>query len=147
MLSHLVSVIRDITLQSDTHLSPQIHSTVRSLPKSFAEYFPDCSEYVVRAGWSPDGAFVWFQLVDRVQRLLKLVFVRWEAFQPEVCEHAQSVLPPNMSDLQFYWICPLLFSRIVYRCPREPYSGNPRRGWLGQGEGTVGHNTPSLCVL
>ena len=61
----------------------QISSSRKSLPRIFSDYFPDCNEYLVRAGWTPDGAFVWFQLLDRVQKRLKIVFIQWEAFVDE----------------------------------------------------------------
>ncbi len=60
---------------------------IKSLPKSVRECFPDCSEYLVRGGWSPDGKWVWLQLVERSQRALKMVIIPWEAFsvEGEVC--------------------------------------------------------------
>ncbi len=45
----------------------QVCKTIKSLPRSVSECFPDCSEYLVRGGWSPDGKWVWFQLVERSQ--------------------------------------------------------------------------------
>ena len=57
--------------------------TIKSLPKSVRECFPDCSEYLVRGGWSPDGKWVWLQLVERSQRALKMIMIPWEAFSVE----------------------------------------------------------------
>ncbi len=61
-------------------LCVQVCKTVLSLPVCVREQFPNCCEYLVRAGWSHDGKWVWFQLVDRVQRHLKMVLVDWKAF-------------------------------------------------------------------
>lgn len=40
-------------------------------------------EYVIRAGWLPDGSAVWFQLLDRAQQRFVLVKVPLELFQTE----------------------------------------------------------------
>ncbi len=41
----------------------------------------------MRGGWSPDGKWVWLQLVERSQRALKMVLIPWETFsvEGEVC--------------------------------------------------------------
>ncbi len=41
----------------------------------------------MRGGWSPDGKWVWFQLVERSQRALKMIMIPWETFsvEGEVC--------------------------------------------------------------
>ena len=68
-------------------LTLQVCKTIKSLPRSVSECFPDCSEYLVRGGWSPDGKWVWFQLVERSQRALKMIMIPWETFsvEGEVC--------------------------------------------------------------
>ena len=58
--------------------SPVIRSLVGD--KSLYKLFP-WLEYVVRAGWLPDGNAVWFQLLDRKQQRLALVKVPVQMFQ------------------------------------------------------------------
>ncbi len=68
-------------------LTLQVCKTIKSLPRSVSECFSDCSEYLVRGGWSPDGKWVWLQLVERSQRALKIIMIPWETFsvEGEVC--------------------------------------------------------------
>ena len=51
-----------------------------ALPWSMSELFPECSEYIVRVGWMNDGKHVWVQLLDRPQKLLKVVIITIESF-------------------------------------------------------------------
>lgn len=37
-------------------------------------------EYIVRVGWTPDGSYVWTQLLDRQQQFLQLVLIPFESF-------------------------------------------------------------------
>ena len=43
------------------------------------KYLP-WAEYLVRVGWTPDGAHVWIQAVDRTQQLLELVLIPIQSF-------------------------------------------------------------------
>lgn len=58
----------------------QLSKTTKSLCWELSELFPDCSEYVVRVGWMPDGNHIWIQLLNRPQTQLKIVVVSIEAF-------------------------------------------------------------------
>ncbi|XP_064645496.1 dipeptidyl peptidase 9-like [Lineus longissimus] len=40
-------------------------------------------EYLVRAGWTPDGAYIWCELLDRVQQRLELILIPPECFVSE----------------------------------------------------------------
>ena len=95
----------------------QISSSRKSLPRRFSDYFPDCSEYLVRAGWTPDGSLVWFQLVDRVQKCLKVVFVQWEAFVDEADEFPREQVCGWGRVGMDYWTCsvsiPLFITLLV----------------------------------
>ncbi|XP_078468803.1 dipeptidyl peptidase 9 isoform X1 [Lampetra planeri] len=44
------------------------------LVQPFDELFPDM-EYITRAGWTPDGKYVWVVLVDRPQQRLQLALI------------------------------------------------------------------------
>jgi len=48
-------------------------------------------EYIVRVGWTPDGEYVWAQLMDRLQQKLVLVLIPLDNF----CEPSES--PPPSS--------------------------------------------------
>lgn len=50
------------------------------LPWTLAELFPECSEYLVRADWVENGEHIWVQLLDRSQKLLKVVIISVESF-------------------------------------------------------------------
>ena len=50
------------------------------LPWPLSELFPECSEYLVRVGWIDGGDHIWVQLLDRSQKLLKVVIVAVESF-------------------------------------------------------------------
>eukprot|EP00095_Tigriopus_kingsejongensis_P006537 maker-scaffold842_size89644-snap-gene-0.13 protein:Tk06537 transcript:maker-scaffold842_size89644-snap-gene-0.13-mRNA-1 annotation:"dipeptidyl peptidase 9" len=39
------------------------------------------AEYIVRAGWTPDGKMVWVQLLNRRQQLLEVVAIPFESFE------------------------------------------------------------------
>ncbi len=51
----------------------------RCLPWALKDCFPDC-EYLLRVGWLPGGADVWFLLLDREQRHMQLVVLALGAF-------------------------------------------------------------------
>ena len=53
------------------------------LPWTLAEIFPECSEYLVRADWMENGEHIWVQLLDRTQKLLKVVIISVESFVSE----------------------------------------------------------------
>lgn len=50
------------------------------LPWTLAEILPECSEYLVRADWMENGEHIWVQLLDRKQKLLKVVIISVESF-------------------------------------------------------------------
>ncbi|KAM8940315.1 dipeptidyl peptidase 9 isoform 2-T2 [Pelodytes ibericus] len=56
----------------------------KELVHPFNILFPS-AEYVVRAGWTPDGKYAWAMLLDRTQRLMQLVLLPPELFIP-VCD-------------------------------------------------------------
>ena len=51
-----------------------------ALPWSLSELFPECSEYIVRVDWMDDGRHIWLQLLDRPQKLLKVVIIALDSF-------------------------------------------------------------------
>ena len=51
-----------------------------ALPWTLLELYPDCSEYIARVGWMEDGTRIWVQLLDRSQKLLKVVVIALESF-------------------------------------------------------------------
>ncbi|XP_048485836.1 dipeptidyl peptidase 9 [Plutella xylostella] len=58
------------------------------LRRSLQESFP-WFEYLARVGWTPDGNYVWVQLLDRKQQRLELVLIPLEQFSEEFhYEHA-----------------------------------------------------------
>lgn len=50
--------------------------------RALGKLFP-WMEYILRAGWLPDGTAAWFQLIDRPQQRLALVKVPLELFQTD----------------------------------------------------------------
>lgn len=51
-----------------------------ALPWNLSELFPDCSEYIVRVDWMEDGDHILVQLLDRPQKLLKVVVIALDSF-------------------------------------------------------------------
>ncbi|TRY69188.1 hypothetical protein TCAL_12071 [Tigriopus californicus] len=52
-----------------------------SLKDDLQESFPYL-EYIVRAGWTPNGDNIWVQLLNRKQQLLELVAISFDSFGP-----------------------------------------------------------------
>ncbi|CAL8081363.1 unnamed protein product [Calicophoron daubneyi] len=52
----------------------------RSLPRPLFEYLPGF-EYLSRAGWTPDGQYVWCQLITRLQDHLEFILIPTENFR------------------------------------------------------------------
>uniref|UniRef100_A0A183AIV1 Peptidase_S9 domain-containing protein n=1 Tax=Echinostoma caproni TaxID=27848 RepID=A0A183AIV1_9TREM len=50
------------------------------LPRPLFNYIPGF-EYLVRAGWTPDGTYVWCQLITRTQNRLELILIPVANFQ------------------------------------------------------------------
>ena len=70
------------------------------------KYFP-WLEYLVRVGWTPDGKYVWVQLLDRPQQHMDLVLIPVQSFTLENDEplhpdshlqrcHAHHMEPPPL---------------------------------------------------
>lgn len=60
--------------------TPQPHLSTMTLPWSLSELFPECNEYIVRLGWMEDGEHIWVQLLNRPQKLLKVVVIALTSF-------------------------------------------------------------------
>lgn len=52
-------------------------------------------EYIVRIGWTPDGRYVWAQLLDRQQKFLQLVLIPFESF----CNEPYNSNPSSMESI------------------------------------------------
>lgn len=52
-------------------------------------------EYIVRVGWTPDGRYVWTQLLDRQQQFLQLVLIPFESF----CNEPYTSNPSSMESI------------------------------------------------
>lgn len=61
-----------------TSIEEVVHLSLRD---ELQESFPYL-EYVVRAGWTPNGDNVWVQLLNRKQQLLELVAISMDSFGP-----------------------------------------------------------------
>lgn len=48
-----------------------------------ATAFPDRCEYLMRAGWLPDGSAVWAQVTDRLQNRVAFLLLPLDAFVPD----------------------------------------------------------------
>ena len=48
-----------------------------------ASAYPDQCEYLVRAGWLPDGSAVWCQVTDRLQHHVSFLLLPLDAFVPD----------------------------------------------------------------
>lgn len=60
-----------------------------SLAEPLSSFSP-CSEYLLRAGWTPDSTAVWAELLDRPQQRLQLVLFPVGCFQPPEGLHASA---------------------------------------------------------
>ncbi|KAM4707534.1 dipeptidyl peptidase 9 isoform 2-T4 [Discoglossus pictus] len=78
----------------------------KELVLPFQSLFPS-AEYIVRAGWTPDGKYAWAMLLDRPQRLLQLVLLPPELFIP-VCDDEEQreqyvrEVPPHIQPQVIY---------------------------------------------
>nr|CAH8867416.1 unnamed protein product [Trichobilharzia regenti] len=52
---------------------------ILSLPMPLKQYIPQF-EYLVRVGWTPDGNYVWCQLITRLQQRLSLILIPVDNF-------------------------------------------------------------------
>ncbi|CAH8659698.1 unnamed protein product [Dicrocoelium dendriticum] len=58
-----------------------------ALPSTLFHYLPGGFEYLVRAGWTPDGEYVWCQLMPRSQGRLELILIplsHFTSFSPPI---------------------------------------------------------------
>jgi len=122
------------------------------------KFFP-WLEYLVRVGWTPDGKYVWAQLLDRPQQHMDLVLIPVQSFvheddstthpdtHMEEMSHSYNQMPPHPPP-------PL---QVIYRCTSEAWinvsdiltfcSGNVNTEYhnpASEGGGAaVGGDTPS----
>lgn len=68
-----------------------------SLPAALYHYLPGSFEYLVRAGWTPDGEYVWCQLMPRSQGRLELILIPLSHFASSSpsSDHADLPSRPN----------------------------------------------------
>ncbi|XP_059490227.1 dipeptidyl peptidase 9-like [Neocloeon triangulifer] len=96
------SELKMLQFKLGTNLMPtevKVLSLTRSLNCLFPYY-----EYLVRAGWIPDGTQVWCQLLDRRQQKLDVVLVSVDSFGLEEDEdhnHSPHCLPPVSVNLLY----------------------------------------------
>lgn len=68
---------------------------IKNLPTSLKTFFP-WMEYLVRADWTPNGDYVYAQLLSRTQDRLALVLIKKECFQCPDDGHELSYLMSNI---------------------------------------------------
>jgi hypothetical protein len=79
-------------------------------------------EYLVRAGWTPDGAYIWCELLDRVQQYLAVIlippecFVEGADFQMNSYDSGPSPAPQVIySDTSDAWVNVSIFEPCRYQ--------------------------------